>query len=79
VVAYLKVRENWIKFDHIKQIASPERFGEKLRQFMSKADARQRRCFEILLAHLAQSGLSRHQDGRARLLPCTRWSCGRSK
>lgn len=65
VVAHLKVRENWIKFENIRQITSPEKFGEKLRHFMSTADARQRRCFEILLAHLAQSGLSRHQDGRA--------------
>jgi hypothetical protein len=65
VVAYLKVRENWIKFENLKHVASPARFSEKLRRFLTAADARQRRCFEILLAHLAQSGLNRHQDGKA--------------
>jgi hypothetical protein len=65
VVAYLKVRENWIKFENLKHVASPARFSEKLRRLLTAADARQRRCFEILLAHLAQSGLNRHQDGKA--------------
>jgi hypothetical protein len=65
VVAYLKVRENWIKFENLKHVASPSRFSEKLRRFLTAADARQRRCFEILLAHLAQSGLNQHQGGKA--------------
>jgi DNA-binding CsgD family transcriptional regulator len=65
VVAYLKVRENWIKFENISHITSPARFSEKLRRFLSTDDARRRRCFEILLAHLAQSGLNRHQEGKA--------------
>lgn len=70
VVVYLRVRENWIKFDKLTQIASPDRFTEKLKRFLNIADARQRRCFEILLAHLAQSGLNRHQEGKQRQSRC---------
>jgi hypothetical protein len=65
VIARLKVREDWIRFEDVRALSSPTRFVEKLRELVSGPDKKRREHFQLLLAHLAQTALSGHQDGRA--------------
>lgn len=65
VVARVKVRENWIRFDSPKVLDSPKGYIKRLQDiFLTPKDQLQKEYFEILLAHLAQTGLKTHQDGK---------------
>jgi hypothetical protein len=55
VIAWLKVRENWIKFDEVEIISSPPPFMDRLRDIFSREDRRRRDYFKALLAHFTQT------------------------
>lgn len=64
VIARLKVRENWIRFDEVEVISSPPLFMDRLRDIFSREDRRRRDYFKVLLVHLTQTALAGYQDGR---------------
>jgi hypothetical protein len=64
VIARLKVRENWIKFDQVEIISSPPPFTDRLRDIFSREDRRRRNYFKALLVHLTQTALAGYQDGK---------------
>lgn len=65
VMASVVVREDWIKFENVEYLVGPPQWGQRLRDLLQLSGERQKRkeAFILLLRHLAQTELRRHQRG----------------
>jgi hypothetical protein len=63
VVARIKVREEWIKFEDVRFRKTPALYVQRLKNLLTPQQRKRREYFQLLLRHLAQSELREHQDG----------------
>ena len=63
VIARVKVREHWLRFENPEILRHPARLVDKVKMLMSHAQTKRRQYFNLLLRHLVQTELRGHQEG----------------
>jgi hypothetical protein len=64
VIARINVRDHWISFDDVQVTKWPARLVQKVKELFLPANWQRKEYFQVLLKHLAQTGLREYQGGK---------------